>query len=63
MHSRRISTYGITLARKDLGGPVEGEELGLLQDCLGGFLLLVRRIAVLAQDALDDYAQMRADLL
>ena len=36
-----------------LGGPVEGEELGLFEDRLGGLLLFVGRIAVLAEDALD----------
>jgi hypothetical protein len=41
-----MATYG------KLGGPAAAEEFGLFEDGLGGFLLLVGRIAVLAEDAL-----------
>ncbi len=45
-----------------LGGPVEGEELGLFENSLGRLLLLVGRIAVPAQDAFDQHAQMGPDV-
>ena len=44
------------------GGPVQGEELGLFKNSLGGFLLFVGGIAVLAEDALDDHPQIGPDV-
>jgi len=41
--------------------PFLGEQGGLFQHGLGGFFLFVGRVAVFAQDALDDDAQLGAD--
>lgn len=41
---------------------VEGEELGLFEDSLGGLLLFVGREAVLPQDPLDDRPLMGPDV-
>src|ERR1035438_3506013 len=40
--------------------PIGAEHFGLLQDGLRGFLLLVGRLAVLAQDSLDENADFGA---
>jgi hypothetical protein len=45
----------------ELGGDVAAEEFGLFQDGLGGFLLLIGRVAVLAEDALDHGAKLGLD--
>jgi hypothetical protein len=42
-------------------GPVGAEELCLGEDGLGGFFLLVGRVAVLAEDAFDGDADLGAD--
>ena len=41
-------------SRVESSSPVVAQHLGLLQDRLGGLLLLVRRVAVFAEEALDD---------
>jgi len=40
-------------------GPVRAEEFCLLQDCLGGLFLFVGWIAVFAEDAADEDADLR----
>ncbi len=44
------------------GGPVLGEDFGLFEDCLGGLFLLVGRVAVSAEDAADEAAEICADV-
>src|SRR5712691_3756960 len=46
-----------------LGRPILAKLFGLLQNRLSGLLLLVRRVAVLAQDALDHCPHLGADAL
>src|SRR5438128_7747586 len=46
-----------------LDGPHLGKHLGLLEHCLCGFLLLVRRIAVLAQDAFYQDTELGPDIV
>ena len=52
------SFIGLVLRR-----PVLAQQFRLLQHRLRGLLLLVRRVAVLSQDALDHHPQLRADAL
>ena len=44
-------------------GVLAGDELGLLDDGVGGSLGLVGQVVVLAEDALDETAEVGADLL
>src|SRR5712692_8563205 len=46
----------------DSSGLVLAEQFGLLQEGLGCLFLVVRRIPVLAKDALDPCAQLGADV-
>ena len=52
----RATLAGMGERRRLGGGPVLGEDFGLFEDCLGGFFLLVGRVAVLPEDSADEAA-------
>ena len=62
--ARREGGRGLGVAEKRWsgGGPVLGEDFGLFEDCLGGLFLLVGWVAVFAEGAADEAAEVGSDV-
>ena len=58
----QIRLAGMSERRRLGGGPVLGEDFGLFEDGLGGLFLFVGWVAVPAEDATDEAAEVGSDV-